>query len=132
MIISPGRLVVRRAVGYAGALGVIWLIVAFARPSTTFHLAPLLVAGTLPIVLSSGEPAPGLGRLAGGAGIGAALGLTFTSILTVADRLQGPSLLPAGGAVTESVVFALIGAVGGLLVSLIRPGGRRRAEASGL
>ena len=108
------------ALGYAGGLALIWVIAASARPSTTFHLAPLLVAGTLPVVLGSDKAPLHFRRLVGGAGGGAGLALLVTLVLTVADRLQGPSLLPAGGAVAEAVVFSLSGAVGGFLFLLWR------------
>ena len=111
------------ALGYAGGLALIWVVAASARPSTTFHLAPLLVAVTLPVVLGSDNASLHFRRLAGGAAGGAGLALLITLVLTMADRLQGPSLLPAGGAVTEAVVFSFAGAIGGFLFLLWRARG---------
>lgn len=104
----------RRAYGYAGALAVIWLVAASLRPSTTYHLAPLLVAAAVPFVVAADARAPTARRLIGAAAGGGTLALVVTGVLTVAGRLEGPSLLPFGGAVTESVVFALVGAAVGL------------------
>ena len=108
------------ALGYAAGLALIWVIAANVRPSTTFHLGPLLVAGTLPVVLGSDKAPLHFRRLVGGAAGGAGLALLITLVLTIADRLQGPSLLPTGGAVAEAVVFSFAGAFGGFLFLLWR------------
>ncbi len=87
----------RRSFGYAAALGVIWLVAAGLRPATTYHLAPLLVAVTPPLVLRSGESSADVRDVVTAAVAGVALALGLTLFLTVTDWLRGPSLLPFGG-----------------------------------
>lgn len=110
---------VRRAAGYAVGLGAVWAVAAALRPETTYHLAPLLVAATLPFVLVAEQPSLGLrGTLAGAAG-GTAVAFIATAALGFADLLRGPSLLPFGGAVVESVIFSVVGGVLGLVAAWI-------------
>ena len=40
----------RRAASISIGLAVLWIFVAFVRSGLTFHLAPILVAATFPIV----------------------------------------------------------------------------------
>jgi len=97
--------------GYAAGLTLLWAVLAWNSPSTTYHLAPLLVAIAIPGMLrlnSEGVP-PRLLVTAGFTGF--ALTLAATGILGWSDRLVGPSLLPFGGAVAEAVVFATGGAL---------------------
>ncbi len=100
-------------------LAALWILVAWARPATTFHLAPLFVAGLLPYgyaTIAKARPPRRFTAVLATAATIAALGTT--GILAAADKLQGPSLLPAGGAVLEAVVFSLAGAALGLLAML--------------
>jgi hypothetical protein len=110
----------RRAIGYAGFLGMIWIVAAGIQPTTTYHLAPLLVAATLPLVLVSEEPEIAIRGLITAAATGAGLALVVTGVLTATGWLRGPSLLPIGGGTVESVTFALMGGAFGLLVALLR------------
>ena len=111
---------VRRALGFSLFLGAIWVVAAGVRPATTYHLAPLLVAATLPFTLASDESDLDVKGLVTGAVAGTVLALLLTAVLTITDWLQGPSLLPIGGAVAESITFALFGGVAGLFIALFR------------
>jgi hypothetical protein len=51
------------------------------------------------------------------AGTGVGLGLATTTVLALTGGLNGPSLLPAGGAAGEAYVFALVGGVLALVIS---------------
>ena len=90
-----------------GALGfaVLWAILALVSPTTTYHLAPAIVAGVGPVV------APHRSLVSSAATLALALGTT--GLLASLDALAGESLLPVGGAVFESVVAAFGGAVFG-------------------
>lgn len=105
-------------VGYAAGLAALWLILAVISPGTTYHLAPLLVAATPPVAEVTKNPgesaSPGRATAVGGG-----LALLVALLLWIAGALEGPSLLPLGGAVLESVVFAVAGAIGGWLAALI-------------
>ena len=110
----------RRGFGYAAALGVVWLVAAGLRPATTYHLAPLLVALTPPLVLLSGESGFDVRGVVTTATAGVALALGLTLFLTVIDWLRGPSLLPFGAGVAESVVFAFVGGTTGFVIAFLR------------
>jgi len=109
--------VVIRTLLVAVALAVLWAILAISRDGVTYHLAPLLVAGV---------PAAGLGierkspvrLLAYGAVVGAALALAVTFLLAAIGKLEGPSLLPFGGAAAEAVIFSGVGAAAGLAIGM--------------
>lgn len=85
----------------------LWTLVAAISNGTTFHLAPVIVAG-VPAISWAGHRLTGL--LIGISGPTAvALGLS------IAGLLNGPSLLPFGGALFESIVGAALGAVAGTI-----------------
>lgn len=92
----------------------LWVALAVARPSTTFHLAPL-IAAAWPAV---GEREPK--RAAAMAVVGFLIAGAATLVLSVSGLLQGPSLLPWGGPALESVVTGGVGASVGVVPSLFR------------
>lgn len=109
----------RRMVGSLAFAG-IWIAAAAIRPTTTFHLAPLIVAvwpglterdlrRALPMTLTA-----------------AAIAAATTGLLFIAGWLRGPSLLPWGGATLESVVAIAVGAVLGLTSSIVATLNSRR------
>ncbi len=111
----------RRAVSISLGLAVLWVVVAFLRSGTTFHLAPILVAAALPVAVAYDTRDHTSTRdLVLATVVGLAIALVATLILTLADEMTGPSLLPFGGAVTEAVVFSLVGALGGLVIATLR------------
>jgi glutaredoxin len=86
--------------GWAGAAATIvvvlsWVALGLWRPTTTWHLAPVLVAGAWPWLVWQAPPTGGrrgLARLLTVATMGfAAAGLT-TLALSAADLLRGPTL----------------------------------------
>lgn len=108
---SPMAAAVWRPFGFAIFLAAVWVVAALVRPTSTYHLAPILVAGAAPFVaVSSGVPRRQATWLAA---VGLALAVIVAGGLALANALDGPSLLPVGGAVFESVVFAVVGAVAG-------------------
>ena len=104
-------------------LAALWLALGLVSSGTTYHLAPLLVAA-IPATLAALD-GPGLApvRLIGLVGIGAVGALAVTALLSATGNLDGPSLLPFGGAAVESVVFAGLGALTALVVGFVRSGG---------
>lgn len=99
----------------AGSLlfAALWIAVAAFRPTSTFHLAPLIVAAW-PALRERGLERAIRNALAGGLVAGVA-----TASLWGTNLLQGPSLLPWGGPVFESFVAAAIGTVLGILPSVV-------------
>lgn len=96
-----------KPLGYAAAFALLWGVLAWNSPSTTYHIAPLIVAAAVPgILVMADEKVPT--RMLALAGVaGGLLALLTTAALGVSDRLIGPSLLPFGGAVTEAFLFTL-------------------------
>jgi hypothetical protein len=112
---------VRRAASISIGLAVLWIIVAFARSGFTFHLAPILVAATFPVVYAFDTESRISARdLVPTTVAGLVISLLATLILAVAGEMTGPSLLPFGGAATEAVVFSLVGAIGGFGIGMFR------------
>ena len=107
----------KRTILVAVAFAALWVVLAFSRDGVTYHLAPLLVAAV---------PAAGLGiegagtvrSLAAWAVGGATIALAVTFLLVAVGKLDGPSLLPFGGAAAESVIFSIGGAAMGLAVGV--------------
>lgn len=87
----------------AAGFAVLWIAAAAFTPDVTYHLAPVIVAAA-PAVVSS----PDRRALWSLFGFGLA---SVTAIgLSTAGLLAGPSLLPLGGALFESVAGAAGGA----------------------
>ena len=93
------------AIGFA----LIWVAAALLVEGTTFHLAPVIV---------SAAPAVGFPeRRLPAAAIGTTIAVAVALLLSQAGMLTGPSLLPIGGALLESVLGALLGGLIGLVVA---------------
>jgi len=96
------------AIGFALA----WVLLAARTPSTTYHLAPLLVA-TAPAVAhrwltGAAVRSP---RAIGLAVAGLAIALVTTAVLTWRGLLAGPDVTGGDGVVAETVLLALLGTV---------------------
>ena len=93
----------------------LWLVISLARPSLTFHLAPLLVTAAPPVLLALDDRGPATRRqIVLATVVGAGLALLTTGILAGAGRLEGPGLGPFPDALVESLAFIGIGAVFGI------------------
>ena len=110
-----------RAGLYGLALAAVWVALGWFH-DPTLHFAPLLVAAVVPLGVALAGPPPPFSRRLGGAAAGAAIALAATAVLALGNRLEGSSLLPAGGAVSEAVAFSLAGAIVGLVLGLARRG----------
>lgn len=101
----------------------VWIVAAGITPDVTYHLAPVIVAAA---PLSARDRLPATWPL---------FAFAFTAALAlglaVFGLLRGPSLLPVGGALFESVVGALAGAaIGAVLVRRGVPAGDRDPQAA--
>ncbi len=106
---------------FAGSLlAAVWAVAAVAQPTSTYHLAPILIAGIVPILARSSSRS--MPRLIASAAAGGAVALVASVALVTFDLLRGPTLLPYGGAFAEAITFTAIGAVAGLLVGWLIPG----------
>lgn len=104
---------------YAAGLTGLWIVLAWGRPTVTYHLAPLLVAIVVPGAIALSEKA-GWSLTALATGTGALLAAVATIVLGTTGHLAGPSLLPSGGAVVEAWVLAAVGAAGGGALAVVR------------
>ncbi len=104
-------------------VAVVWILLVAWRPTTTWHLAPLLMAAAWPWVvgqdLSASDPTARRGILIAGAG-GLAAGSALTAILALAGRLDGPTWTGAGTPVGEAFLLTAAGALVATLVGLMR------------
>jgi hypothetical protein len=118
MVVNTHSLEIRRALLLEAALATLWVVMAIVREGVTFHLAPLIVVAAPTLAARTDqEVKPGVTRRLALVGLAGALGVTL--LLTVLGRLEGPSLLPFGGAATEAVVFSAVGAVGARLSGMV-------------
>ena len=98
-------------------LALLWAVIATARPETTFHLAPLLVAAS-PAGLAAGTvDRRGAGFLGA---LGLALGLAVFGYLVAAPGLDGPTLGPFTSVIQETILLTLAGAAIGAAVAFSR------------
>lgn len=100
----------------------LWILVAAMSDGTTFHLAPVIVAG-VPVISWGGHRLTGMLIGMSGATI-AAVGLSLAGLL------DGPSLLPFGGALLESIVGAAVGAVAGVIARSMLSGAQTERSES--
>ncbi|MDX2342619.1 MAG: hypothetical protein QNL12_02275 [Acidimicrobiia bacterium] len=107
----------RSGVLTAGLLAAVWAIAAFAQPSSTYHLAPILIAGAVPIL--SRRHGARFRRFMLAALAGSLMASTAAVALSAFDLLRGPSLLPYGGALAEALTFASVGAAIGALLAVV-------------
>lgn len=103
-----------RAIGGSIAFALVWVALAALRPTTTFHLAPLIVAMWPTLTANDRQGS------ARGASVGFGIAAVVTAVLSVAGLLEGPSLLPWGGPALESLVAAGTGALLGIAQSAMR------------
>jgi hypothetical protein len=85
-------------------LALVWAVAAAIRPSSTFHLAPILVTLTATAFAGADTPLRHLRRMPA---YGATISLATAFGIGLADWGAGPSLLPFGDATMEAVVLTL-------------------------
>ena len=129
----------RRALVWSVALAGLWVVVALIRPTSTFHLAPLLIAAAPPVLFTlDGDNRADWAtvlRLAAG---GIALALAATFAVSVLGAMQGPPFEGFSGPLVEAVVLTAVGTAAGigfawwrhaLISARLRPRERRHRRA---
>ena len=119
---SPKRVAARRPGGsrfLSIGLAILWIVLAWRNPDTTYHLGPPLVA----LAVSLSHRSAGSGPLSVPAAAGAAVSglinaLVAVGVLAFNDKLLGGSLLPFGDATLESILFAIAGAAAGFVIGV--------------
>lgn len=102
----------RRLIGAVLFAG-LWIVAAGIRPSSTFHLAPLIVAAWPALGERDPRRAHPISLL------GAVLAAATTALLFSLGWLSGPSLLPWGGAGLESLLAGAAGALIGVVAAAL-------------
>ncbi len=125
-VASPGLV-------WTAVLAVAWLALALWQPTTTWHLAPVLLAAAWPWVVGQ-DLVPGDAtqrpRIVVAGLSGLAIVLAETGALAAADLLRGPTLTGSGSAITESAILGALGALLATLAGLLRTRlARRPAQA---
>lgn len=117
---GPGSL--GSGVGWTAAVALAWVLLAMWRPTTTWHLAPVLLAGAWPWVvgqdLRAGDRS-GASRLGWAGAAGFVVAALVTLGLARADLLRGPTVLGFRSATTEALVLAGVAAMLLVLVGLV-------------
>jgi glutaredoxin-like protein len=104
-------------------LALLWGLLAVRTPTTTYHLAPLLVAGAAPMAGRWRLRAPVRSRVAlAWAVLGLLVALAAAAVLALRGLLAGPDITGGNAAVAETVLLAVLGAALGWW--LARRGGR--------
>jgi hypothetical protein len=111
-----------KAVATASFLATVWAVAAAVQPTSTYHLAPLMLAGSVPVV------AGGSGSIeqATNAFLGAGLAATVSVAVAASGWMLGPTLLPYGGPLAEAFTFTVVGSAAGVLLTTLN--GRARQE----
>ena len=105
----------RRALGWSVALAGLWVVVALIRPTSTFHLAPFLIAAAPPLLFTLDRDTRAdwttVFRLAAA---GMALALAATFVVAAGGAMQGPAFEGFSGPLVEAAVFAAVGTAVGI------------------
>ena len=113
-------------------VAVVWTVLVAWRPTTTWHLAPLILAAAWPWVVgqdtSPGDPSARQRILLAGSG-GLFAALVLTGVLAAAGRLDGPTWTGSGTPVVEALLLSVGGAAIATTLGLLRTV-RRTTRAS--
>lgn len=114
----------------SGGLAALWVVLAWFRPESTFHLAPLLVGLMFPLGhrWKSGHlsPAALAGTFVGGL-INVAVPIL---ILSLAGKLDGPTVGGFSNATIEAIVFGVAGVVIGVIAAAVPWGDDSEREST--
>ena len=87
-----------------------WAAMASWQPTTTWHLAPLMIGASATVAarLRSAAPVVPL-RAKWLTGVPVVAGLIETAVLDLSGRLAGPTVIDRGSALVESLLFVTLG-----------------------
>jgi len=106
---------IRRALTWGATLAVLWVAVAIFRPTSTFHLAPFLIAAapSVLLVLDEGAATDRASVLRVGA-ISLVLAVGAALVLLAVGAMDGPVFEVFPSPIVEAFTLAAIGAVSGV------------------
>ena len=102
----------------SGVFGAIWVLVAWSRPENSYFMFPILIAASVPASyrLIAGRALP-IGMAVGASIAGLFNVFLLAAMLAIGGKLDGPTMLPAGGAVVDAIALGGVGAVAGAFLS---------------
>lgn len=102
----------------SGAFGAIWVFIAWSNPDNSYLMFPPLIAASVPVSyrLIAGRALP-LGIAIGAAIAGLLNVFLLAALLAIAGKLHGPTMLPAGGTVVDTLVLGAVGATAGIFLA---------------
>jgi len=113
-----------RAVRYTIGFTALWLGLAVWRDGLTYHLAPILIPLIPAFVFRGAGTDARLPSAAIPIALGGSMAFGGSLALSALDRMNGPSLLPFGDALVESLIFAAVAFLAALIVGRHWLGGR--------
>lgn len=100
-----------------GVFATLWVVLALSSPTRTLHLAPAILSAW-PLLGSMAEnPSIDWPKQFALSAVGALLGVATTTVLALTGGLEGPSLLPIGGAALEAYAFSFVGGIAALALA---------------
>lgn len=113
---TPDTAIRSRAILYTIGFTALWMGLAIWRDGLTYHLAPILIP-LIPAFIFRGAVEGGhRASAAVPIGLGGSMAVGGSLVLAALDRMNGPSLLPFGDALVESLIFSVLGLVAALIV----------------
>ena len=111
---SSPRRVIGRGVMLAALIAAAWVALALRDPDVTYHVAPLIAAGSAPVATRE-RSRPHKSRVSLIAGAASTtLVLVIIAALALTDHLEGPTIWHTRPAAVEATMLAIVGGVGGL------------------
>ena len=108
---------------WTAVVTLVWMVLAVWRPSTTWHLAPLLIAAAWPWVVGQ-DQSPGdrssRRRVVAAGGAGFATAALTTAALAATGHLQGPTWTGSGSPMVEALLLAATGSLLATAAGLVR------------
>ena len=104
-----------RTLVWSVTLACLWVIVASIRPTSTFHLAPMLIAAAPPVLSTlDGGNRTGWTAVRVHSIAGVALALAAAVVVSMLGNMRGPAFEGFSGPLDEALVFAVVGVVLGI------------------
>ncbi|WP_306357907.1 MULTISPECIES: hypothetical protein [unclassified Nocardia] len=112
----------RRAGAIAALISaVVWITAALWHPTTTYHLAPALVAAAWPVTYRvRSRVATTIGSAVTAAAGASVIAVTTTVLLAARHALDGPTVTGSDAVVAETILMIGIGAVSGFVTAVWR------------
>ncbi len=113
---ASAPLAIGRAIAFVGVVLAVWVLLAIRNPQLTYHFAPLIAAFVGPASLRTIGPVDAARVIPVAAATSVVVGLVAV-VLHVTGGMEGPTFWNDGPALSEAILFAVLGAAGGTRVA---------------